>query len=282
MHAQPPYYQQFPIGPDPNRTTVVGYELLADKLSEVHKEKDGVPAKGKVVPMYRKFENLNHRVLLHLQDEISELEEELRFIDESIARTIPGHEVGQMVPASRRADARYGGELHYKRTDLLGRIYLKLGQYNSALTSFSTMKQKLDPANAGDIQAYHEWMEKHGAIDQTESRFLEHKTDLIALPQITLKRKPKPVAQAHVGGTTAGLAQSAAIGLPLILILPLVAFAMIPGLLGRLFIISLIGAAEVAVVSSTPELMGLLSVKEWTYCASIYFGFMAILAGVCS
>lgn len=131
MHAQPPYYQPFPVGPDPNRTTVVGYELLADKLSEVRKEKDGVPTKGNVVPMYRKFEKLNHRVLLHLQDEISELEEELRLIDESIARTVPGHEVGQMVPASRRADARYGGELHHRRTDLLGRIYLKLGQYST-------------------------------------------------------------------------------------------------------------------------------------------------------
>ena len=54
--------------------TMIGYELLAHKLSELKK---GSKADS-VVPAYRKFEQLNHRVLLHLQDEISELEEELR------------------------------------------------------------------------------------------------------------------------------------------------------------------------------------------------------------
>jgi hypothetical protein len=80
--------------------------------------------------MYRKFEQLNHRVLLHLQDEISELEEELRQIDECIAQYAPRNESGQLQPASRRGEARYGNELHYKRTELLGRIFLKLGQYS--------------------------------------------------------------------------------------------------------------------------------------------------------
>jgi len=86
-----------------------------------------------VVPMYRKFEGLNHRVLLHLQDEIAELEEELRYLDECIAQCSPRDHAGRHHPASRRGDARYGGELHYRRTELLGRIYLKLGQYSKFL-----------------------------------------------------------------------------------------------------------------------------------------------------
>jgi hypothetical protein len=114
------------------KTTVVGYELLADRLAEVPKDKDDGAGteETNVIPMYRKFEQLNHRVLLHLQDEISELEEELRYVDESIAQSSPGAETGSSHPASRRGESRYGGELHYRRTDLLGRIYLKLGQYS--------------------------------------------------------------------------------------------------------------------------------------------------------
>lgn len=80
--------------------------------------------------MYRKFEHLNHRVLLHLQDEVSELEEELRYLDECIAQASPRDETGHAYPASRRNDARYGNELHYRRTELLGRIFQKLGQYS--------------------------------------------------------------------------------------------------------------------------------------------------------
>lgn len=129
-HPQPPTYQSQPTGPDLTKTTVVGYELLADKLTEFSKHEAKAQPERKIVPMYRKFEQLNHRVLLHLQDEISELEEELRYLDECIAQSSPRAETGLMHPASRRGEARYGGELHYRRTDLLGRIYLKLGQYS--------------------------------------------------------------------------------------------------------------------------------------------------------
>jgi hypothetical protein len=116
------------------KTTVVGYELLAGKLAELPKHEDASATKerGTIVPMYRKFEQLNHRVLLHLQDEISELEEELRTMDEVIAQCSPRTEAGHLQPASRRGDAKYGCELHHKRTELLGRIYLKLGQYSIA------------------------------------------------------------------------------------------------------------------------------------------------------
>jgi hypothetical protein len=85
--------------------------------------------------MYRKFEQLNHRILLHLQDEISELEEELRYLDECIAQMSPVSKEGRPQPASRRVESRQGGELHWRRTNLLGRIYLKLGQYSERKAS---------------------------------------------------------------------------------------------------------------------------------------------------
>lgn len=119
--------------PDMSRTTAAGYELLANKLSETPKKNNGPGRKaGNLVPMYRKFEHLNHRVLLHLQDEVCELEEELRYLDESIIQMSPRDDTGHAFPASRRGDARYGSELHYKRTELLGRIFQKLGQYSKS------------------------------------------------------------------------------------------------------------------------------------------------------
>ncbi|KAF2711524.1 hypothetical protein K504DRAFT_223157 [Pleomassaria siparia CBS 279.74] len=255
---QPPHYQTQPIGPDLTKTTLLGYELLADKLTRSSRGENDAPGGDQVVPMYRKFEQLNHRVLLHLQDEISELEEELRHLDECIAQSSPRSETGHVHPASRRGDARYGGELHYKRTDLLGRVYLKLGQYNQALSSYSSMLKNLDAANAEDMHAYHSWMERHVPIDRTEARFLERKGDLL-----TVSQRRSATA---VGGVRPQ--QSAAIGLPLILVLPLMAFAVVPGLLGRLFIVMLIGGAEVMLVTWT-ELLDLMTVKEWVACSSV-------------
>ncbi|KAF2747048.1 hypothetical protein M011DRAFT_60457 [Sporormia fimetaria CBS 119925] len=259
-----PQFLPQPGGSEP-KTTLAGYELLADKLTQLSEnEKVGV-GDGSVVPMYRKFEQLNHRVLLHLQDEIAELEEELRTADECIAQYTPRRETGQLQPASRRLDARYGNELHYKRTELLGRIFVKLGQYNQALSSYSGMLANLDAASPADIESYRSWLQQHTPIETAESRFLDNKHDLLALS------KPRPTVPVPASNAVANRAyylQQAAVGLPLIAIAPLMAYAIVPGLLGRLFILSLIGSGEVLVVTST-EVMGLLTVREWFVCASM-------------
>ena len=107
---------------------MIGYELLAHKLSEL---KDGHGKKDNgVVPAYRKFEQLNHRVLLHLQDEISVLEEELRQLDQEIADASPGAQTGHRHPASRRGDAQFGNDLHHARNKVLGDVFLKLEMYS--------------------------------------------------------------------------------------------------------------------------------------------------------
>ncbi|KAF2876781.1 hypothetical protein BDV95DRAFT_561553 [Massariosphaeria phaeospora] len=261
----PPNYQP-PLGPDLNRTTIVGYELLAGKLTEASKDGRNTVHEGGIVPMYRRFEQLNHRVLLHLQDEIAELEEELRYLDECIAQSSPRafHAV------SRRGEARYGSELHWRRTELLGRIYLKLGQYNQGLTSFTGMLKNLDPAGTEDIQAYRSWIEARAPIDPAEMEFLERKNDLLAVSRGRAAGNADGAAHAH----------SPAIWLPLMLVLPLMVFAIVPSVLGRLFITVLIGAAEVKLVVTSTELMEFMTVREWVVCASGYFGLMAVLAAM--
>lgn len=116
-------------GPDLTRTTISGYEMLASRLSQQPSAEQGKTEKH-VIPMYRRFDGLNHRILLHLQDEIAEMEEELRLLDECVVQMDQMGSDCDARPASRRADARYGGEVHYRRTELLGKIFVKLGQYS--------------------------------------------------------------------------------------------------------------------------------------------------------
>lgn len=78
-------------------------------------------------PIYRKFETLNHRILLYLQDEICEMEGEIRELDNAIARE--DVMLGK-THASRRAEAKLPSQLQWRRLDLLGRSYTKVDQYS--------------------------------------------------------------------------------------------------------------------------------------------------------
>ncbi|CAI6334640.1 unnamed protein product [Periconia digitata] len=266
--THPPLYQTHPQGSDWGKPTVVGYELLAEKLSEKAKgSHDGSSSEGSVAPLYRRFEHLNHRVLLHIQDEIAEMEEELRHLDECIAQSSARDEAGRIQPASRRSEMRYGNEQHYRRTELLGRIFLKLGQYNSAMSSFTNLLKDVSPAQTADIQAYRSWMEKRTPITTGETRFLDVKDDLLTVSRNGAASKP--------GGAPS---HETATALPIILAMPLLAFAIVPGLLGRLAILCLNGAAVMKLLTSTRELKELMTVREWMGCLSIYFGVMVLAA----
>lgn len=81
-------------------------------------------------PIYRKFETLNHRILLYLQDEICEMEGELRELDVAIARE--DAMLGK-THASRRAEAKLPSQLQWRRLDVLGRSYTKVEQYSGSL-----------------------------------------------------------------------------------------------------------------------------------------------------
>ncbi|RAR09096.1 bli-3 protein [Stemphylium lycopersici] len=257
--GQPPNYQQNASNPNQSKPPMSGYELLANALSAPRQED---PQRRGIVPMYRKFEHLNHRVLLHLQDETAQLEEELRHLDGCIAQMSPKDASGYAYPASRRNDARYGGEMHFKRTELLGRIFQKLEQYNRALTSFNNVSRDVNPANAEDIRTYREWMDEHEPVDYTESQYLERDSDLVAIPRKASTSPAKETGQQQQQ-------YSVAVWFPLILVLPLMAFAIVPSLVGRLVVIVLIVGAGLKMVMSAPELKSYLSFQEWTAVASM-------------
>lgn len=189
---------------------ITGYELLASRLaSHTTDSEDG--HEGRIKPIYRKFEALNHRLLLHLQDEISELEEQLHRLDNADTQS---RRAGRMVmPASRRAAQAAGGELQWHKTDILGRIGFKLAQYSTfpfsspcdflplypppilsfplgprlliltldqALAAFNATASLAPPAPT-DISLYREYLQSVHPIAEPETHFLDPADDLVSV-----------------------------------------------------------------------------------------------------
>lgn len=173
-----PYSKPLPIQPS-------GYDLLASELTTGSRK----PESGCVFPLYRKFECLNHRILLHLQDEMSEMEEHLEKLDQAIARKDNQNDMKSQ-PASRRRESRHGGELEAQRTELLGRIFLKMKQYNKAISAYHSMTTAASPATDEEVHKYRSLMQKLQPVAEEELRFLEHNSDLLRFPG----RDQKPAA----------------------------------------------------------------------------------------
>lgn len=112
-----------------------GYGLLASHLTKsASQDSGGFP------PLYRRFETVNHRVLLHLQDEISQMEEDLHTLDEyeEMHRVSTAEQEGaKPLPASRRRDAQSQAysSLHYRRMDLMSVLIQKTEQYSKSFPS---------------------------------------------------------------------------------------------------------------------------------------------------
>ena len=96
-----------------------GYDLLASSI--------GFQNDALLTPIYRKFETLNNRILLYLQDEISEMEESLEALDNAISQE-EGHKM-----ASRRSDPMYPSQLKWQRQELMCRIFSKVEQYSESV-----------------------------------------------------------------------------------------------------------------------------------------------------
>lgn len=181
--------------PRAEKLPLTGYELLAARLSASssrpplrsrRREQPASPSSDRsnpspsprIKPIYRRFESLNHRLLLHLQDELSELEEQLHRLDTADTQTRRLQNC--ILPASRRAEFHSGGELQWHKTDILGKIGFKLGQYNHALASFREA-QDLPSPEGDDVEVYRTYLARENPIAENETRFLEVGDDLVLL-----------------------------------------------------------------------------------------------------
>lgn len=134
--------------PRAEKLPMTGYELVAAKLSasdsrtarRASDSSSRSEEQATIKPIYRKFEALNHRLLLHLQDELSELEEQLHRLDTADTQTRRLQNC--ILPASRRTEFMTGGELQWRKTDILGKIGFKLGQYSKIPISLVSRVQR--------------------------------------------------------------------------------------------------------------------------------------------
>ncbi|GFF36991.1 hypothetical protein IFM46972_05074 [Aspergillus udagawae] len=250
-----------------------GYGLLSSRLSSSSDSKEPC-----LPPLYRRFEDLNHRVLLYLQDEIAQMEEDLRILDEyeEMHRVATAEREGtKKLPASRRMDAQAQvySSLHYRRVEVMGALVHKTEQYNNALAAYSRVLQTIPSASDKDIETYRTWMKDHSPIITAESRFLDHGKDLISLSS----RRASPTASVY----SAIIIASAAI------LLPLLAFSMISEFSGRLLVVALVGGAAAAIAMNYSSGAEHLESRDgWrsatfagnSFTVHRYFGFMTIAA----
>ncbi|RYP63938.1 hypothetical protein DL769_006816 [Monosporascus sp. CRB-8-3] len=164
----------FTYPPRADKLPLTGYELLASQLSIGCPNRVGRSLR----PIYRRFEVLNHRVLLYIQDEICELEEQLHQLD--LADTQERRLQSCILPASRRGAQQAGSELHWHRMDILGKIGFKLEQYNNVLSSFRNTQCFPTPSPA-DIHDYRSFLATHRPVAEAEAHFLNATDDLICI-----------------------------------------------------------------------------------------------------
>ncbi|KAH9905620.1 hypothetical protein F4778DRAFT_671474 [Xylariomycetidae sp. FL2044] len=304
--------------PRAEKLPLTGYELLAYKLStgssrdQDHQGTDPY----QVRPMYRRFETLNHRILLHLQDEICELEEQLHWLDTTDTqnrRTQSG-----MIPSSRRNDQMAPRGFQWQRLDTLGKIGWKLDQYNRHLASFQ-QTQSLPIPTLADIHEYRGYLAVHQPIAEQETRFLDATDDLVCLGAsdeeeeeeeereydkishnnvaldamgdrneheeansrptshhddrkkgsfIAAEAIPHPLSATHLSLTTASA-----------VIVPTLTFAVIPGYLGRMTVVFLVGLGVLGALVQG-QFVGAGATRDLCLYAALYGGVMAVLAGV--
>ncbi|KGO36593.1 hypothetical protein PEX1_044180 [Penicillium expansum] len=244
-----------------------GYGLLASHLTKSTSEES-----GSFPPLYRRFETINHRVLLHLQDEISQMEEDLHTLDEyeEMHRVDMAEQEGaKPLPASRRRDAQSQAysSLHYRRMDLMSALIQKTEQYNTALSAYSKVLQTLPRASEQDITGYRNWMRENKPVAGVETRFLIHDADLVSLtPRLAASAAAAPVYIAIIIASGA-------------LLLPLLAFSLIAEFSGRLVVVTVVGGAAAAIAANySAGIDTLVDSRDGWRCATIYFGFMAMAA----
>lgn len=187
LHPPPHQDAQAISARNPRSPPPSGYDALATHLTTSP-------------PVYRRFATLNHRLLLHMQDELSELEAHLAAIDaaDAASRTLslpptpssavaksPGRRSRREMktythPSSRRVAAQHPSQLDHHRADLLARVGYKMAQYNASLTSFAKTS-RLPAAEEADVDAYRAFLANTQPVVPEEARFLDQGGDLISL-----------------------------------------------------------------------------------------------------
>ncbi|KAL8940045.1 MAG: hypothetical protein Q9216_003019 [Gyalolechia sp. 2 TL-2023] len=256
-----------------------GYSELASSISS---QEDAV-----LKPVYRKFETLNNRILLYLQDEIAEIEAELEQLDASISQE--EQSLGKSrYPASRRAEAKAPSPLQWHRKNLLDRCASKIDTYSEyrdrrevvvgspsfanltnaspdrTLSSYSNLTQTLAPSSKSDIKTYRRWIVKHNPIAKSEALFLSHDNDLVTISQNRQQSAPSSLKYSPVT-------------VSLTILTTIIVFKFVPQFFARLVMSAVIGLALMCMVSPS-SLLDLQLLKDKRRGVGVYAAVMLMLA----
>ncbi|KHN97160.1 uncharacterized protein MAM_04757 [Metarhizium album ARSEF 1941] len=298
QHART-FYSEFPNHLETMAPS--GYQLLAAKLCG---DAGGPP----LVPIYRRFDALSHRLLLYMQDEIAELERQLVALETQ--DTAKRSYRGGVLPASRRQDRWVNPNLTDQKTEVLGHIGYKLSQYNQVLASFRKV-QDIPVPTWRDIHMYKTYLTTSKLIADDETRFLDAENDLVSLSGPIQPADdfnvaddgPTPMPKAKEdqqlppffkdGGSSSTRAEQTtaqgpsdtvlvrlALSCMCVVFVPVITFAVVPNFMARMAIVIFVALS----VGIMIEQCGLLPTVErhkldWILYSSLYCGAMAVVAG---
>ncbi|KAF8541073.1 hypothetical protein BDD12DRAFT_979887 [Trichophaea hybrida] len=130
--------------------------------------------------VYRRFSTLNHRVLLHMQDEISELSSMLDAFDAQAESAVKNRRGMTRTPHGER------------RLQILTTVACKIGQYNQAVKAYQDTLS-IPPATSADTASFRTWLAENNPLVPEESTFLDEESDLMSLGRLSsLSPPPAP------------------------------------------------------------------------------------------
>lgn len=104
-----------------------------------------------------------------------------------------------------------------------------------------------------EVTRYREWMTANRPVDDAEVTFLKHENDLFVLPRRRFETSTVTASAASV---------------PLMMLLPLIAFVMLPSFLGRIITIVVMATSQ-WMVGSLMDIRHVLTVREWIACTGM-------------
>ncbi|XWW92554.1 hypothetical protein V2A60_000477 [Cordyceps javanica] len=148
-----------------------GYELLASRLA-------GSESELPIPPIYRRFKDLHHRILLDLADELTILEERLQHLDDLDGMNRRCR--NGFLPASRRLEESDPNEVTTARKQLKDQAAYKLFQY---CTQFDLLKRvsEFRDAMPEEVNEYRSFLAANAPVVPSEMRFLDKTADLLCL-----------------------------------------------------------------------------------------------------
>ncbi|KAI9885909.1 MAG: hypothetical protein M1823_002282 [Watsoniomyces obsoletus] len=225
------------------------------------------PSKG----VFRKFSHLNHRLLSHLQHQLTQLEAELEMVD-ALVRTDRDTNNALQIEGPAAAQGlltAHPEHLQWRQADILSRLEVTLSKYNHALSSYNLVRNLSKPSE-DDVQSFQLHTEHRLFGEVGREPYIDDASELVDL-KLTTNAGPTML----LGETV----QLHAAVFAILFLVPLLLFRLIPGLIARL-VTSIALIAGVAGFLHFTSAVPAMNTEIWTRSGLMYMGIMVLLAAL--